>query len=80
MKMQQKGYLVEKKFSLNPSPVIAEEIIKAREEAKRLTKVFGVAYILTDKNGLHFRVSTTPSKTKLTNRIYEVWKANMVPA
>jgi hypothetical protein len=80
MKMKQNGYLVEKKFSLNPSPAIAEDIIAAREEAKRLTKLFGVAYILTDKKGLHFRVSAAPGKTKLTNRIYEVWKPNMVPA
>lgn len=78
MKMKQNGYLVEKKFSVNPSPAIAEDIIKAREEAKRLTKTFGIAYILTDKKALHYRVAVAPGKTK--ERIYEVWKANMVPA
>lgn len=74
--MKKSGYLVEKKFSLNPSPAIAEEIIKAREEAKRLVKLFGIAYILTDKQGVMFRVAVAPNKTKYTKRVYEVWKAN----
>lgn len=78
--MRREGYLVEKKFHLNPTPYIADEITMARQEAKRLCEVFGAACILTDKSGLYFtaRIGDNPRKTHFANRIYEIWRPRMV--